>query len=172
MALITASGAERATKCAASLTLPRVYTTSEHAERGTALHDFLATALMRGRQAALAERPEEYSDDCAAIDLDAVDAAVGPFDTMYVELALTANVADGTGKILGENIKRAYPHTDDPNVVNGTADLVTYRSQTVSVFDIKTGHQRVAAAQNNAQLLTLAVLARSAFAAENLKPIA
>lgn len=171
MALITASGAERAVKCPSSLVLPKVRTTNEYAERGTALHSYVAAALLRGREAALAECADEYRDECAAIDLDAVQSIVGAFDTLYVELALMSNIKTGDGKILGEDIKRAYPHTDDPYVVYGTADLVTFRSGVLTIFDIKTG-QRVASAGVNAQLLSLALLARAAFSDQSLKPSA
>lgn len=171
MALITASGSERAVKCNASLSLPRVYTTSASAERGTELHEFIATSLLRGRDAALAECAEEYRAECTAIDMAAVQEAIGPFDSLFVELAMSANLKTGKGEILGENIKRAYPHTDDPMEVYGTGDLLAFKSSVLSVLDVKTG-RKVKPAGQNPQLLTLATLARAAFAAQDLKPSA
>lgn len=166
---ITASGAERAIKCPASLALPHVYTESVHAKRGTELHAYCANALLHGRDKALAEAPDEYRAECAAVDVDAIQSALGTFDTLYVELAMQANLQTGKGEIVGENIGRAYPVTDDPYVVYGTADLVAFNAEngesTLTVLDIKTGMQ-VTSASRNMQLATLAVLGRAVSSAE------
>lgn len=162
MRAISASSMSRARLCAASLALPVVNATSEAAEKGVAVHAFVAHALQYGRSVALANVPEPHRAVCEAVDLDAIRDLVAGAE-LKVEVAFELHPETLTARIVGENIGRSYEVR--PGCVYGTADLVAVwpgESPRVLVLDFKTG-QKVEDAGRNWQLLTLACAASWVF---------
>jgi hypothetical protein len=163
--LITASRLQRAACCPASVVLPQVQEESEPARRGTAIHAFLAAAREVGREAALAEVPEEYRDDCEVIDLDTLLA--GDLDEIAAEVAFAFDVETGEARELGRNIGRAYQVR--PTEVAGTADVVAFGPFELFVADFKTGRGLVAAPRVNWQLKMLAVAASRTYGVHRVR---
>lgn len=114
--MVTASQLSRIDKCPASAVLPRIRTTSQAAERGTAIHAFLAAAG-RDYETALANVPDEWRDFCASIDIEKLPS------TLSHEVAFSFDVVTGEARLLKLDADRAYPDAS-PAVIFGTADVV------------------------------------------------
>lgn len=132
MKLPTASSLSRVMACPASGVIPRVVEPAgDAAERGTAIHAFIATALTRGHDAAMSECPEQYENACRAIDFNVFPEGV------ECEVALGYRPDDDTSSRYVLKSHRDYP---DDGLFHVTIDLVGMRdAQTVWVADIKTG---------------------------------
>lgn len=155
--MITASGIERVSACPASAALPQANSTSEPAERGIAIHQFLATAKSMGREKALAAVPEAWRGVCEAIDLDSLP-------TMLLgEASYAYDPVTGKARFLGAGLNRDYSKAA-PGEMCGTADVVgVAEGPTAFVADYKTGWGDVTAAANNPQLRFLALCASLAY---------
>lgn len=149
---LTASGLDRAEKCAASQHLPHVVDDREHGgrDRGTALHRYLETRD-------LAQVPEQWRAEAAAINLEALDV-VGQWAN---EVAFALDVETGAGRVLGAGLERDYPPTADGEIP-GTADLLGLTTDAVVVLDLKTAHT-LPPPEQALQLLHLALAAASAY---------
>jgi hypothetical protein len=146
--VITASALERIAACPASAALPQVNSTSRHADRGTAIHDFLATAKRLGRDKALAAVPEgEWRDVCEAIDLDALPVVLMP------EAAFVYDTVAGKARFLGSGLNRNYGPVA-PHEIAGTADVVGIDGTRGYVADYFTGFAEM---RKDAQLRFLAL---------------
>ena len=148
MRLPTASAIDRAMHCPASCVLPQVHSTSEDAERGTAVHAFIVDARARGRDAALdaIEIGAPHRRLCEAMPLDRM-----PTGGRH-ELALAWSAATDTARLLGENIGRNYPALD-PAEFAGTADLAGLIEPDLGgVWDWKSGYRRLGPARESWQL--------------------
>jgi hypothetical protein len=150
--LPTASSLHRALACPASAVLPRApSTTSEAAERGTAIHDWIAHELL-GRPK---PPPAEYRETCEGINIPAI---LGGRLALWVEASYAYNVRTGQVRYLGSMLGRGYAlHPDE---LAGTADMILREGDEtprgLCVGDIKTG-QSVGAAASNPQMHFLAL---------------
>jgi hypothetical protein len=97
----------RAIACPASVALPHVETTNEHAEAGTRRHAFLAHAVTYGREAALAEFPAE-SLQMSHLRLDQLLAFFDGCGPLRSETAFAYDPFTDTARELGENLGRQY----------------------------------------------------------------
>jgi hypothetical protein len=149
--LPTASSLHRALACPASAVLPRApSTTSEAAERGTAIHAYLEEWAQRGARPVA---PPEYADTCHGIDLPAILAGR---TICEVEAAYAFDVATGRARLIGYSLGRDYGPLSPTEIV-GTADLVLIDSEGRGVIlDWKTGQPQASAAVNP-QLALLAL---------------
>jgi hypothetical protein len=151
----TASNLERGLKCAASLHLPIIESTSEAADRGIWRHAFLARIREVGAEAALAEVPKEHRDACAALPIDEL-----PVDLM-AEVALAFDVASSKGRVVGSNLGRDYGELGPMELV-GSADVIGLSDDRVLVIDWKSaGHK--GRASDSVQLKFLALAACRAY---------
>ncbi len=155
--MITASSIERVTRCPASAVLPQVQTTTEYAERGTAIHQFLADAKRLGRDEALEQVPAgEWRDVCAAIDVERLPCM------MLAEASYWYDPATDTAGFLGAGLNRDYAKAP-AGAICGTADAVGQDDSTMLVADYKTGWGDVTAAAINPQLRFLALCVARAY---------
>ena len=159
MYLPSASSLERASMCVGSAVLPRVESTNEAAEKGRALHAFLARVAEVGRDAALDEVSSEYRPLCEGIDLDVL-----PVSSLHVaaEVALAYNPETGVARELGRNLDRAYRMVEATEFM-GTADVICVGPDELFVGDYKTGMGLLTAARENWQLRFLALAASRVF---------
>lgn len=150
--LPTSSRVELAMKCAASWTLPHVIEDAgEPAERGTALHAYLADPAHD-----LAKVPEEWREAAQNVD-------VSRWPAMAAEVAFSWDHETGEARELGRNIGRAYAKSRLPTVFAGTADLVGVGEDVVFVGDLKTGRAVQSPPAEHGQLLMLALAAARAY---------
>jgi hypothetical protein len=162
--LPTASRLHRASICPASAVLPRIEeATSRAAERGKAVHQFLATVGTLGVEPALAAIPKEWHQDCRLIDLDSLPQ-VDPMAWAH-EVALVYNVHTGRAREVGRNLERSYPPLA-PGEIAGTADVVALTPDAVVVADWKTGWSKVPGAAVNWQVRFYALAAARAYGRE------
>jgi hypothetical protein len=165
--LFTGSALERVRACPASAALPVVRSTSDAAERGTAIHAFLAGVLAVGRDAAIDQVPVEWRAACEAIPLAQLPH-VNP-DGYIAEVAFAYNVETGQARELGRALSReqaiALYATLGPDEVSCTLDVLALTADGEGVFhaDAKTGRRRVTSAARNAQLLLGALAACRAY---------
>ena len=158
MTLPSASKLGLAFTCLGSATLPRVDSLNEHADKGNAKHAFLALCLKVGRDAALAEVPEEFRADCAALDVSELPASQP--GQWLAEVAFAFDVVSGEARVLGEDIGREYKaHGRTERDIAGSADLVGLTPDAVVVIDYKTGRMPVTRCADNWQMRALSVMA-------------
>lgn len=152
----TASSLERLMNCPASGILPRVGTTSIHADRGTAIGRYVRRVVGGVLAAdALAEVPEEWRGTCANLRWAKL---TGGLERVRGEMAYAYNVDTGEVRELGTNLGRRYPVLGD-EWIGGTNDLEGARGAVEVVKDVKSG-QPVTAAAENAQVLFHALVRR------------
>jgi hypothetical protein len=162
---LSGSSIARGIACPGSAVLPRPpRTTSPAAERGIAIHAYLAEALdLHAPALALMRVAPQWRHTCAAIDLDEITEG---HPVAGIEIAFAYNVATGTARTLGEDLGRAYDLT--PDEIAGTADLLLDVGDGVyRVIDYKTG-QRVEPAHSNAQLAFLALCVSRVYGASDV----
>lgn len=153
--LPSASSLERASRCIGSAVLPKVENVTEAADKGKALHAFLARVVEVGRDEAMQEVSPEYRDLCAAIDTDMLPVTAVD---VTAEVAFAYDPAKGTARMLGQNIDRAYSLAE-PTEFMGTADVVCVGPGELFIGDYKTGMGFVTPARENWQLRFLALAA-------------
>lgn len=139
--MITASALNRLLNCTPSAVLPRAETASEWADAGHDEHEELAHALLVG-------------------DLPPWIARIMPADARP-EIAVAFDVATRVGRIIGENLKRAYGALGAFEIC-GSADAIGTEGDAVVVVDFKTGHADVEPAAINSQLAFYALAASRA----------
>lgn len=163
MRRISASKLPIVMECPGSMALPWVTEPAgEPAERGSAIHAFLAAVGSVGREAALDQVPAEYLEACEEIDLDRLPTHLA------AEVAYALDLVTGKARELGRDLGRAYPETSETEIV-GTADLVGLDADCVHVYDYKTGWSEQAPAGQHWQLIGLAVMAARAIGADSAR---
>lgn len=130
--MITASSLSRLLNCPGSAVLPRAENANEWADAGHEEHESLAMELAAGT----------LPDWIARVIPDGARS----------EVALAFDVSTRAGRIIGENLGRAYG-TVGPFEIVGSADVVGTDADAVVVIDFKTGHNLVESAGTNPQLL-------------------
>lgn len=139
--LPSASGLDRSIACPASCVLPRISSSSEAAERGTAFHNFIERILQgMVREVALDHVPAEYKEWCSLFD---VNAALGCYDPngdiLYVEQPFAIDPVAGTVRLLPKTEHRDYLGVT-PTEFYGTVDLICRDTAgNLVVNDWKTG---------------------------------
>ena len=162
---ITGSGLERTEKCPASVTLPQVRQIdgSAYADRGSAVHLFLADCAVHGREAALEAVPEEHHAFCEGIDI----AALPDLSSVAAEVAFAYDLQTGDARELGRGGGRNYSAAG-PTEIAGTADVIGIiergSARGVFVGDYKTGW-RVPRVEDSLQLRFYALCAARAYGA-------
>lgn len=149
------SAVERTMECPASHQLPQNHSTSEAAERGTAIHAYLEQ-LVKGQphEAALEVVPEQFKDDCLEVDMAPFWAQ--QYRDLQAEVSMAVNIHSGTARVLGNG--RAYS-TVTPEEFYGTADYLGRTQDGVLVVgDFKTGVANVSHPRSNWQLKVLAYM--------------
>ena len=164
--LPSGSQIERAIECSPSAILPRVPSTSAPAERGTALHAYLSTVGSIGREAALANVPQEWREAAALIEIGALPQ-VDPAGWAH-EVACAYDVDLGVGRELHRGGGRDYSGVG-PREVPMTLDLFALSADGSAsvVGDWKTGRRRQTAAPRNWQLRAGALAARGIYGTQH-----
>jgi hypothetical protein len=106
---LTASQLDRAMACPASIALPAVsLAPSPESDRGTEIHRFLETAITHGREAALAEVPDDapWRATCEGIDLDLLTAEA---ERVECEVRFAYRPLADTARQLGAHVRAATP---------------------------------------------------------------
>ena len=114
--------------------MPQIQSTSLAAERGTAIHAFLA-ACQRDREQALKQIPPdkfEWREVCEAVDIESLPTALA------AEVSYAVNATTGECIVLGQMLNRNYPDLP-PEWIFGTADTVGSTSNHGFVGDWFTG---------------------------------
>lgn len=143
--MISASNLERIRECPGSESLPHVDTPSDLAERGTAMHVFLANSIS-GRPL-LNGVPAEHHDFCDAIDTTRLPK-VGSY---LAEMAFAFNVFDRTVRPIEPRHEGGYSdlkHGDIPV----TIDAHGLTETAVSVGDWKGAWSKATRAADNLQI--------------------
>ena len=136
--MLTASSISRLLNCPGSEALTKAETASQWADAGHAEHAELATRVRSGT-------------------LPSNLAAIVP-PGARAELALSYDVATGVGRVIGEDIGRAYG-AQGAFEIFGSADVVGVAGDAVVVVDWKTGFAEVEPAATNPQLALYALAA-------------
>lgn len=152
--MISASNLERIRECPKSARLPQVQSSSDDAQRGTAVHAYLANVIS-GREP-LEGVAYEYHDVCLAIDLDRVPD-VGSY---IAEMAFAFNVDTQTARGLTATDRR---YDIGANEVPGTCDAVGLTDQSVVIIDWKGRWSKATKASENLQLGFYALCAAKVF---------
>ncbi|HVZ35777.1 MAG TPA: DUF2800 domain-containing protein [Polyangiaceae bacterium] len=139
--MITFSQLQRLLECPGSEALPRAEIASPWADAGHEEHAVLAEQVRMGT---LPEKWRKYVPDGSR-----------------AELGLAFDVVNRTGRLLGEDLSRAYG-VIGPFEIAGAADVVGAISDCVVIGDWKTGYNEVEPAATNAQLAGLALAATRA----------
>lgn len=150
--MITGSQWERVLACEAAGVLPQVeHRDDVHAERGKAIHQYLATAGALGPAAALEQVPPMWREACAALDLGEIPQ-IDPAHYAH-EIALAFDFDTGFARELHRGGGRDYSMVR-PAEVPITLDVVGITGDGGGVvIDWKTGWLPVARASTNPQLL-------------------
>ena len=170
--MITGSQWARVLVCEAAGVLPQVDTVGdEYAARGTAIHQYLATAGTLGRDEALRQAPEIWREACAALALDELPQ-VDPRHYAH-EVAFAFDFSTMMARELHRGGGRDYSMVR-PSEVPITLDVVglTYRDERPYagvIIDWKTGHKPVEAAVRNPQLRYGALCLSTAFRLEYVR---
>jgi hypothetical protein len=140
--LFSSTGIERVANCpgSAGLDTVRVGESSNYAARGTAIHAFLQYVGTIGKEEALEACPEEWREDCAAIDLSGVPQ-IDP-SHFAQEVSILYDPFTDRAREIGRGIGRAaYASVKDrkPTEIAMTIDTVAITDSAVIVDDYKTG---------------------------------
>ena len=162
VSLPSGSQIERAIHCSGAAVLPRVHSTSEPAERGTALHHYLATVGTVGREAALAQVPDQWRAAAELIDLAHLPQ-VDPAGWAH-EIALAYDVDTGQARELHRGAEHGRDYRGvGPREIPMTLDALGLSDDAVVYPDWKTGYKRVTRARDNWQLRVGGLAAARAF---------
>jgi len=133
----TFSGTERVVECAASAAFPHAHhAATKHTSDGSSVHAFIRSALLHGREQALAWGPAEIRERCAEIDMTQVHAlgrVVGS------EEAYRYDPERDIAWHIGSNVGREYGAGD--HEIAGATDIELIAPDGVRVvLDAKAGH--------------------------------
>ena len=162
---ISGSTLGRVLLCPASAVLPQVGVDLEAGHRGTAIHEYLASVPVLGREVALEQVLPEYRAACEAIDLERLPVADS--EAWAAEVAWAYDPEADTARELGRGLGRAYGDLR-PGEIPGTADVVAVTPESVVVLDYKTGRMaRRGRAADSMQLRLYALAAARAYGREH-----
>jgi hypothetical protein len=164
---ITASAIDRSIACSGWTAFPRVYRSSDHSDRGNAIHGYVRAVLSgTPQEAAILAVPEEHREICRQIDWGRL---CGDLDQVQTEAAYALNVVTRTARFLGLNIGRHYAsaaaRTGEPlteNDVCGSLDVKGFRKTDgrPTIRDLKSGFVDVTTASKNGQVMFFAAVER------------
>lgn len=165
----TPSSFPRLQKCVGAAVLPQADEMREGMERGTAMHahvERIANGATRAES--LAEVPEQWRADAAAIDLDPAMLRNGA-----AEVAFAIHLERGTARELGRGITRAQAKAMlAPGEISMIADWIAIVGTEVAVADWKTGlAEGLVPAPRNAQLLTYMAAALLAYRSQGVSTV-
>lgn len=145
------SGWWRAALCPASAILPRVEEIGEPAERGKAIHEYLANVGRLGKEEALALVSPEWREACEAIPIEILPY-VDP-DQYAHEVTFILDLRTGEAIELGRGpTARNRPAERGAWQTVGTVDLLGLTEDRAVVLDWKTGYSRAEPAHRNWQV--------------------
>lgn len=159
---LSASRLELAATCPGSYAHDHVETTSEAAERGAAVHAYIA-GLLENEWASL-PKDEKAAALCKSLNDQELMEAARPRHsaTLYAEQALyLLPASDEAGLLEGEH-HRDYSGAPEGAVV-GTADAIAVEDDAVIVTDWKTGKSEIPHPAENYQLRFLGLVAARSF---------
>lgn len=146
------SSGERAEACPASHALPRVLVTTDAADVGTDIHEYLKVVAPNPalKSQALERLPPELRERCAAIDLP---TALDGLADVRTETAYAIDVETGLVRLIGEDVGRAYGELG-PNEIAGALDVDSLRADDGMpvAIDWKTGRGDVTPPDENLQV--------------------
>ena len=119
--MISASALPRLLACVGGEVLPRIHTSSAHADAGVARHAAYEAAALAGDIASLPERVQTLIDD----DME-----------LLPEYAIAYDTNSGAVRALGQGLERGYGALADDEIP-GTLDLVAIGPERVLVVDFK-----------------------------------
>lgn len=139
------------------------------AEFGNAVHAEIAAAIKSfGSGAAPAAHRDAAIRDTAGAVVEWWHHARDDHALWHAEPAYVLDLA-GSARHVGNDIGRKYPRTGDGEIA-GSADIVGISDGVASVYDIKTGRrENVDAAEENAQLATLALAVHLAHGVDTVR---
>lgn len=162
---LTASRIELASKCPGSQAHEPVETTNDAAERGTAIHDYIATLLSRGD--APLPRNEDARTVCELLDTEQILKAAVPDARVEYRVELGLYLSPASGDSSGAGILEGSYHRDYSGApegsIPGTADVIAVEDGQVLVTDWKTGARELPHPADNYQLRFLGLAAARAF---------
>lgn len=162
---ISGSALERILLCAPSALLPQVGVELEAGRRGTAIHEYLASVPVLGRDVALEQVAPEYREACASIDLERLP--VLDSNAWAAEVAWAYDPEKDTARELGRGVGRRYEGLREGEIP-GTADVVGISGESAVVIDWKTGRlARRGRAADSMQLRFYALAAARAYGADS-----
>jgi hypothetical protein len=167
MKLPSGSKLELASICPPSVVLPGVDSTSSHAARGTAFHDFLKDVNLEGIPGALLKAPEEHREALAALDFERL-----PLDPAQyaAEVSFAYDVTSGKAREVGRGLTREQARgLCLPGEMMGTADVVSLGGDAVLVLDYKTGWTDYGPTKANWQLGFYALCAARAYGQDSAR---
>ncbi len=152
---ITASQIKRVRECPGSLHLPNCDDPSAASDRGTAIHKYLENVARYSKPEALEKVPQEYRQECDAINLDGLPL---DWNLCEYEYALAYDTVAGTAYELPRFVGRGprYERLDATREIGITMDVCSWKDDLVQVADYKTGWD-VGDPASNDQLLAGAV---------------
>lgn len=157
---ISGSALERILLCPPSALLPQVGVELEAGRRGTAIHEYLASVPVLGRDVALEQVSPEYRDVCASVDLERLP--MDP-DAWTAEVGLAYDPDEDAARELGRGLNRNYSGLRGGEIP-GTADIIGLSPESVVVLDVKTGRiARKSRASESQQLRFYALAAARAY---------
>lgn len=153
---LSASRLELAATCPGSHAHEHIETTNEAAERGSAVHDYIA-AILQGKDNLL-PKDEKAAALCRLLDRSELMVRATPngHDKLLVEQALyllptSLSGLPGEAGLLEGDYHRDYSGAPEGAPV-GTADVIAVEDDGVTVTDWKTGRGEVAHPADNYQL--------------------
>ena len=161
---LSASRLELAEKCPGSFAHEHVETTSEAADRGTTIHEYIA-ALLEDEDYSLAA-DESVAALCRTLDSRELEgiARPEPGSDLYTEVALFLSPTRGDAGVLYGSHHRDYSGAPtEARTLVGTADALAVEESRVRVTDWKTGRGEVPEPADNYQLRFLGLAAATAF---------
>lgn len=135
--MISGSGLERLSQCAASEALPQAPRTAEEAIQGVKNHGKVEGGLVVG-------------GDLSSQSL-CVQVAMSKATAVDVEVAYAIDVEKETARVIGRRLGRNYGPLSPTEIPLTVDAVVTYESGTVAVWDWKS-RKRVAPAKSNLQI--------------------
>lgn len=162
---LTASRLELAATCSGAFAHEHVETTSEAAERGTQIHEYIAALLEEDE--CLLPPDEKTAALCQSLDTQELrDAASpNPYSTRYTEQGLYLSPTSSGSKnagLLEADYHRDYSGAPE-GALPGTADVVAVEEARVTVTDWKTGSREASDPAENYQLRFLGLAAARSF---------
>lgn len=159
---LSARRIELAAICSGAFAHEHVETTNEAAERGSAVHDYIAL-LLDGEKPTL-PKDEKAAALCAMLDTHELSRVARPTlqSTLYTEQALYLLPASGEAATLDGAYHRDYSGAPE-GALAGTADVIAVEDDSVTVTDWKTGRSEVPHPAENYQLRFLGLAAAKSF---------